>query len=227
LGNQSYMGVSCNAVGHKHLKKTLIILTTALTINLIGQNDYDNIAFGFGVSSTGSNSRTPIQRPSCSPYIFVKHKRHELLSGCDIYGPSYIGHDASIYGGQVCYKYYLLKYDKHVNLFVDANFQYVQFSQGGGLSAKYSTKSVDNNWYQNKSFINTYGLGLQYSFLKNYIAIHCVFAGGYNYFQSNISLSNIENYHIGNYPVGNHKQGIFFIKLGLSSKIWREVQHSN
>ncbi len=147
-----------------------------------------------------------------SPYITLKIKKHEILFGPDLYP---LIKNTSIIGGQLGYRYHFLKKDKPLNLFIDCNFQFVKLMDGCGGPVNYDspTKDVcfDGAIYKRKSFVNTYGLGLQLN-LKNRLVFYSIVGAGYNVLQQQV-YRNWTGYEL---KEGNFFAPTFFARVGIA-----------
>ncbi len=182
------------------------------------------VSLGLGLNASGychvtnSDIYAPGALPGWpfTPSLNLKINRSEFIGGVDLYPlmPTSAGNKIGfITGGQFAYRYHFLREHKKVNLFIESLFQYVQY-QDGGLSPKtyndaYSV-GFDGASYKNRSFVNTYGAGLQISFSKRF-SLSTVIGGGYNYYQT----TSDNAYDLYRLKLGTFIKPMAYFKTGL------------
>lgn len=219
------------------LNRQSILIILLFSTSILRGQDYDSKSFGIGLiesvplfafsNSAAFESRTP--GVHTTPNLFFSIQRHEIIVGPDIYSGQKVNNGYwtnKIYGFQMGYKYFLLKNDRKLNLFAECNLQYVQYGVGTTLSVQYNYLPSDRdhkdyNLIQNKSFINTFGIGIKRTFFKR-LGLQFVLSGGYNYYKSNFSPTNTNHLRISGYYVGNKTVPFALAKLGISFKLWKE-----
>lgn len=223
------------------MRRRLTILTILFLSTLISRGqDYDTKSFGIGFNTSVPllSARVPGSIP-ITPNLYFSVQRHEIMFGIAVYR-SYWAYDNNywmkeyfqnkIYGFQLNYKYYLFKSNRKFNLFAECDLKYVQYGIGTYDEVPYNYLPIDyspgfHNLIRNKSFLNTFGIGIKYTFLKC-VGLQFALSGGYNYYQSNYSPTNYS--HIGiqyvnyYYDAGNKILPIVCVELGLSFKLWKE-----
>lgn len=205
--------------------KRFIIITlffALLLLEIKGQTK--EFSIGLGCSLTLPFQQTIGIGPgfAITPFLNVKYLRHELLLGPDLYviGPRY---NKEIYpliiGGQGEYRYHFLRRNKKYNFFVNTTIQYVQY-QNTCLFAKpynYIDRSVCYDYsgalLKHRSFINTFGFGIEYNFLKRFY-VYSVLGLGYNY----SALNELDG---SKYQSGNKINLIGTFRFGLSISIFK------
>lgn len=182
-----------------------------------------NKSFGIGLSTPFSYpSRIP--GLSLTPNINYFVAKHRFQIGIDIYTfkdkntPNILG----IYAG---YNYLFRDEKMKFNYFIDLNFQTVNYGVGTRLPVPYNylptdTYKKDYNLIRTKSFINTIGLGLNFSLFKRATFI-IVLGGGYNYYNSECSPTNTNKMGIYNFETGKKTIPIGYGRLGLNFKLWK------
>jgi hypothetical protein len=212
------------------LNRKLIILVLIFSTSILRGQNYDSKSFGIGLKCgaplldiSNSSIRSKLPGGAITPNLFFSIFKHEIMIGVDLWG-------REIYGAQLNYKYLLLKNNNNGNLFAECKFQYVQFGAGNVWNVKYNylppttITGFGYNLIQNKSFVNTLGIGLRYSFF-NRIRLQFSLSGGYNYYESNYSPTNTSHWGVNNYEVGTGFLPIVFLELGISLKLLKEKQN--
>lgn len=202
----------------KHL--IILIIFTLLLFNLKGQTKRLSIGIGFNPTVQFQKTVGMGLGPSLTPFLNIKYLKQEIILGPDFYffGPLY---NKEIYpiiiGGQVDYRYHFLKQGKKYNFFLNSTLQYVQY-QNTCLFAKpynyidpYVCYDYWGDLLKHRSFINTYGFGIEYNFLKR-LYIYAIIGLGYNY-------SILNELDGSPYSKGNNINLIGTFRFGLSCSL--------
>ncbi len=181
--------------------------------------EYDKKALGIGFSTFAASNNLVLPLPY-SVSVIGNYKRHELGLGCDIYNSFDV-----ILGVHANHKYYLLNKEKVFNIFTDFSLHYLNYGMGGTRPVRYYNYSnPDENWIQTKSLLNTFGIGFRLLIVKK-ISLFSVFSGGYNYYERKYSPTNKEETGIIGFNPGSYFVPIFYIKLGISVKLYRTLSN--
>ena len=210
-----------------------MLLVFLFTTFVLKGQEYHTKSIGIGYKNTVSlldtyrnGTRIP-DNFATTPYLSFSLKRYEIMLGVDIYRGQHVYRnyfENKIYGFQLNYKYYLFKTNRNFNLYAACVLKYIQYRRGSSDAVHYNYSSNEPGYteydlFSNKSFINTFGIGLRFTFLK-IVGLHFSINGGYNYYESNyLPLNNTMN---GGNFVGNKTAPAVFADLGLSFRLWKE-----
>jgi hypothetical protein len=203
----------------RYYKIVLLILISIYSIPASAQSK----CLGVGVNTGFFSSWNP--GVSLMPYLFCQYKKHELLAGAELYDGQY--GFASIIGAEAEYRYHFYNIGSRFNLFADCNFQYVKYAIGPVQAVPYSyinspNTGADYSAIRVRSFNNTLGAGIQYSFceiLSAYINI----GGGYGYHRNTASPAVYPSPTDPDFLRSGFEFSYMF-KLGLAIKLIRSKE---
>lgn len=206
------------------MRKLTVIIIFVLTNQLFGQS-YKIKTFAIGINAAGTSSMTPDF--SCGLSLQYSVNRHSAYCSLDMYQIIFMGKQGNIGGLQSGYNYYFFDIHKSFNVFGNCNLLYVQYGQGAGQPVPYNYLPTSNdikevNLYRTRSFVNTFGLGLNFTIAK-IIRPYLVVGGGYNYFKTSISPTN--DLGLGQGP----KETIvpaFQLKIGLTADLYSNFKRT-
>lgn len=150
-----------------------------------------NTNLGYGFSKKYTTPRKPNGLPY-GPTINLKYLKHELIVGADLYRIFTRG-KYRIVGTQASYRYHFYRENKKLNPFLDINLQYSQFAYGTAFTVPYNYSDKNSNInsysiYKCRSLFNTYGVGIEIEFIKNF-SFHSALGFGFNYLNTKIDYS--------------------------------------
>lgn len=194
-----------------------IILLLFISASVIHLNAQTN-SFGVGLSSAVSSSWNP--GVELTPYLFYNYKDHQILAGPQIYGGQ-LGF-GSIIGGEAEYRYRFHDLGSRFNLFADCNFQFVRFAIGPARNVPFSyhkaiTAHLDYSMIRIRSFSNTMGIGIQYTFCKR-CSLFLNGGVGYNYYRS-IASPDVSASQVDNKLIGEKVDFSYTFKIGFAVKL--------
>ena len=158
-----------------------------------------------------------------SPNICFNISRFQFQAGLDIY-PWCI--PKNVYGKQFAFKYFFRDPKKNFNYFADINFEYVKYGMGAGPFVRFDylpTIDPEYNLIQIKSSFLTAGCGFSATFLS-YCSVILIAGNGMSYYNAQFSPTNTNHDQIWNFQMGKVFSSIFYFRLGLGIKIWRNYR---
>lgn len=174
--------------------------------------------FGIGIST----ALFPTWNPGLpvTPYLFYQHNDHELLAGADIYGGQF--GFASIIGTEAEYRHHFCHPNEKLSMFANLHFQYVRFAIGPARSVPFNYSEpiftgFNYSMVKMRSFNNTLGIGLQYSFWK-ICGLHINAGVGYHFYRNTLS-EGISASDVNNDLLGSGLTFGYMCKIGLSVRL--------
>jgi hypothetical protein len=203
----------------RYYKIVLLILISIYSIPASAQSK----CLGAGVNTGFFSSWTP--GVSLMPYLFFQYKKHELLTGAELYHGQF--GFASIIGAEAEYRYRFCDVESHFHLFADCNFQYVKYAIGPVQAVPYDyinsqNTGADYSAIRIRSFNNTLGAEIQYSFCK-ILSAYINIGGGYGYHRNTPSPAVYPSPTNSDFLRSGFEFSYMF-KLGLEIKLIRSKE---
>lgn len=205
---------------HTAVVRTILMSCCLMAANVaFGQDEsHTHSKFGIGISTAFFPTWNP--GVPVTPYLFYRHNDHEVLAGADIYGGQ-LGF-ASIVGVEAEYRYHFYHLNKNLEVFANLHFQYVRFASGPAQYVPFNysesiSPGLNYSMVRMRSFNNTLGIGLQYSFWKIF-ALHLNAGAGYHFYRNTLSPEASASY-VGDDLLGSRFTFGWMCKIGLSVRL--------